>query len=78
VGKRCREPTLVLLFNGFGGGDSFCGFFDGGVDAIRGSQAEAPAPPITQVPVGVVDRKMTETLRIKAQGLKMDPYIASC
>jgi hypothetical protein len=33
MGKRCREPNLVLLFNGFGGGDPFCGFFDGGVDA---------------------------------------------
>jgi hypothetical protein len=33
MGKRCREPTLVLLFNGFGGRDPFCGFFDGGADA---------------------------------------------
>jgi hypothetical protein len=36
MGKRCREPTLVLLFNGFGGRDpfsQFCGFFEGGVDA---------------------------------------------
>jgi hypothetical protein len=36
---------------------------------IRGSQAEV---------VGVVDKRMTETLRRKAQGLKMDPYIALC
>jgi hypothetical protein len=42
---------------------------------MRGSQAEAPAPPITQVPVGVVDRKkdMTETLTRRLQGHKMDP-----
>jgi hypothetical protein len=38
-----------------------------------GSQAEAPAPPITQVPVGVVDRKMTETLTRRLQGHKMHP-----
>jgi hypothetical protein len=36
---------------------------------IRGSKDEAPAPPITQVPVGVVDRKkdMTETLTRRVQ-----------
>jgi hypothetical protein len=42
---------------------------------MRGSQAEPPAQPITQVPVGVFDRKkdMTETLTRRLQGHKMDP-----